>query len=565
MSGPRASSRSPASRRPILPALDLPDDALVVVIEGVEKPGNLGAVLRSADGAGADAVIAASPRTDLFNPNTIRASAGTVFALPLAAAPTPDVLAWLRDAGFRIVAARVDAAASLHRRGPHRPARDRPRRRGGRADRDVDRRRHRAGPIADARRRRQPERVGQRRGPALRSPTPTGVTMDTFDFVIIGAGPAGEAAAYKARELGASVAVIDRRWFGGSCPHIGCLPSKSLLDGAARHHANPAAYDWPAASAARDYMVNRPPDAAEPDDASHVRAPRRRRRRGLPRSGRDHRPGPARRPARRRRPRHRGRQRHDRGRLRVEGAAARGDRPDPDLDEPRGDARPRAAEEPARPRRRADRLRAGPGLRPVRRPDDDRPVRPTARPDRPSAQLRDDPSRPRTGRGDRADRCPRPARPGGCGSRRRPRHRPRRRLDRGGPRDPARRRPRRSRSRTSVSSTTASTRAAGRRSRATAACGSPTGCGSSATRPVPSSTPTRPTTRASSPFGWPSARTVVPDYRALPRATYTDPEASSVGLHPRGGGRGRHRRLRARRRLRDERQGLRASRPSSAT
>ena len=95
--------------------------------------------------------------------------------------------------------------------------------------------------------------------------------MDTFDFVIIGAGPAGEAAAYKARELGATVAVIDRLWFGGSCPHIGCLPSKSLLDGAARHAANPARYRWSDASAARDYMVNRPPDAAEPDDSSHLR------------------------------------------------------------------------------------------------------------------------------------------------------------------------------------------------------------------------------------------------------------------------------------------------------
>ena len=95
--------------------------------------------------------------------------------------------------------------------------------------------------------------------------------MDTFDFVIIGAGPAGEAAAYKARELGATVAVIDRLWFGGSCPHIGCLPSKSLLNGAARHAANPARYRWSDASAARDYMVNRPPDAAEPDDSSHLR------------------------------------------------------------------------------------------------------------------------------------------------------------------------------------------------------------------------------------------------------------------------------------------------------
>ena len=100
----------------------------------------------------------------------------------------------------------------------------------------------------------------------------TGVTMDRFDFAIIGAGPAGEAAAYKARELGASVAIIDRRWFGGSCPHIGCLPSKSLLDGAARHHANPADLRLADASAARDYMVNRPADAAEPDDTGTSRA-----------------------------------------------------------------------------------------------------------------------------------------------------------------------------------------------------------------------------------------------------------------------------------------------------
>jgi pyruvate/2-oxoglutarate dehydrogenase complex dihydrolipoamide dehydrogenase (E3) component len=94
--------------------------------------------------------------------------------------------------------------------------------------------------------------------------------MDPFDFAIIGAGPAGEAAAFKARDLGASVAIVDHRWFGGSCPHIGCLPSKSLLNGAKRHHQNPATYDWPKASAARDYMVNRPADAAEPDDSSHL-------------------------------------------------------------------------------------------------------------------------------------------------------------------------------------------------------------------------------------------------------------------------------------------------------
>jgi pyruvate/2-oxoglutarate dehydrogenase complex dihydrolipoamide dehydrogenase (E3) component len=94
----------------------------------------------------------------------------------------------------------------------------------------------------------------------------------TFDLVVIGAGPGGEAVTHKARELGATVAVIDRRWFGGSCPHIGCLPSKALLHGAAEHRANPARYEWPRASAHRDFMVNRAKDAAEPDDASHVRS-----------------------------------------------------------------------------------------------------------------------------------------------------------------------------------------------------------------------------------------------------------------------------------------------------
>jgi pyruvate/2-oxoglutarate dehydrogenase complex dihydrolipoamide dehydrogenase (E3) component len=93
--------------------------------------------------------------------------------------------------------------------------------------------------------------------------------MDTFDFVIIGAGPGGEAAAYKARQRGATVAIVDRKWFGGSCPHIGCLPSKALLYSAAQHAANAEAYSWPRASAHRDYMINRAPEAAEPDDSGH--------------------------------------------------------------------------------------------------------------------------------------------------------------------------------------------------------------------------------------------------------------------------------------------------------
>ena len=92
-----------------LDGLRLPPDPLVVVVEGVEKPGNLGAVLRTADAAGADAVIAADPRTDLFNPNAIRASLGTIFAVPVAAGSSQAVRDRLLRDGVRLVAARVDA------------------------------------------------------------------------------------------------------------------------------------------------------------------------------------------------------------------------------------------------------------------------------------------------------------------------------------------------------------------------------------------------------------------------------------------------------------------------
>ncbi len=82
---------------------------LIAVVEGAEKPGNLGAVIRSADGAGAGGVIVPDLRTDLFNPNVIRASLGTVFAMPTAVASCEDVLQWLRDRGIVAYAARVDA------------------------------------------------------------------------------------------------------------------------------------------------------------------------------------------------------------------------------------------------------------------------------------------------------------------------------------------------------------------------------------------------------------------------------------------------------------------------
>jgi TrmH family RNA methyltransferase len=83
-------------------------EPLILVTEDLEKPGNLGAILRTADAAGCDAVIAIGG-TDLFNPNVIRASIGTAFTVPLAGATAESALAWLRAAAIRILVARVDA------------------------------------------------------------------------------------------------------------------------------------------------------------------------------------------------------------------------------------------------------------------------------------------------------------------------------------------------------------------------------------------------------------------------------------------------------------------------
>lgn len=110
-SGIVAVAKAPAAS---LEALRLPAEAPIVgILEDVEKPGNLGAVCRSADGAGLDALIAAGTTAapaDPWNPNAVRASLGTVFTLPLAVASTGNVLAWLRDRGLRVVAARVDGS-----------------------------------------------------------------------------------------------------------------------------------------------------------------------------------------------------------------------------------------------------------------------------------------------------------------------------------------------------------------------------------------------------------------------------------------------------------------------
>jgi TrmH family RNA methyltransferase len=89
--------------------LKLPPQPLIAVLEGIEKPGNIGAILRSADAAGLHAVIVADARTDLYNPNTIRASLGTVFRDNVSASTAVETLAWLSANKLQIVAARPDA------------------------------------------------------------------------------------------------------------------------------------------------------------------------------------------------------------------------------------------------------------------------------------------------------------------------------------------------------------------------------------------------------------------------------------------------------------------------
>ena len=87
--------------------IKLSGNPLVIVLESVEKPGNLGAVLRSADAAGADAVIICDPLTDLYNPNLIRASIGAIFSRQVAAASSEETIAWLKKNNIQILTAQL--------------------------------------------------------------------------------------------------------------------------------------------------------------------------------------------------------------------------------------------------------------------------------------------------------------------------------------------------------------------------------------------------------------------------------------------------------------------------
>ena len=95
------------TRQRTLEQLSLPKDPLIIVLERVEKPGNLGAILRSADAAHADAVIVCDPLTDLYNPNLIRSSIGAVFTVPCVACSSDECITFLKQRDIRILTAQL--------------------------------------------------------------------------------------------------------------------------------------------------------------------------------------------------------------------------------------------------------------------------------------------------------------------------------------------------------------------------------------------------------------------------------------------------------------------------
>lgn len=90
------------------------ENPLFIVLEAVEKPGNLGAVLRTADAAAADAVIVCDPRADLYNPNTIRSSIGCVFTVPVISCDSQEAILWFKSHGIKILTASLAAKHWYH-------------------------------------------------------------------------------------------------------------------------------------------------------------------------------------------------------------------------------------------------------------------------------------------------------------------------------------------------------------------------------------------------------------------------------------------------------------------
>lgn len=97
-----------------LDALKLGVNPLILVLEAVEKPGNLGAILRTADAAGLDAVIICDPKTDFYNPNVIRSSIGCIFTKQVASATSDETLHWLKQHGITPYSTYLKASRPYH-------------------------------------------------------------------------------------------------------------------------------------------------------------------------------------------------------------------------------------------------------------------------------------------------------------------------------------------------------------------------------------------------------------------------------------------------------------------
>ena len=97
-----------------LDGLYLSANPLVIVLEAIEKPGNLGAVLRTADAAGVDAIIVCDPKTDIYNPNTIRSGIGCVFTQRIVVCNSEEARQWLKKKSIRIFAAALTASECYH-------------------------------------------------------------------------------------------------------------------------------------------------------------------------------------------------------------------------------------------------------------------------------------------------------------------------------------------------------------------------------------------------------------------------------------------------------------------
>ena len=103
-------------------ALKLSNMPLLLVLETVEKPGNLGALLRTADAARIDAVIICDPQTDIYNPNAIRSSIGCIFTMPVVTAPSGETIAWMRASGIKIFGTALTATHYYHETDFNQPA-----------------------------------------------------------------------------------------------------------------------------------------------------------------------------------------------------------------------------------------------------------------------------------------------------------------------------------------------------------------------------------------------------------------------------------------------------------